>query len=101
MVELLGRYSRDVWRLVYTGRVERLRQVLGESPELARAVNEEGETPLMWLPGEAGAALEIATLLLDHGANPAHRSRAGTTAREIAIRRGLEEVAALLAARSG
>ena len=101
MVELLGRYSREIWRLVYTGRVERLRQVLGESPELARAVNEEGETPLMWLPGNAGAALEIVKLLLDHGADPARRSRAGSSAREIALRRGLDQVAALLESRGG
>ena len=101
MVKLLGQYSREIWRLVYTGRVDRLRQVLGESPELAHAVKEEGETPLMWLPGDAGAALEIGRLLLDHGADPARRSRAGSSAREIALRRGLDQVAALLESRGG
>ena len=94
MIELLGRHSRDVWQLTCTGQVERLRTVLAEEPERARAVNEgDGRTPLMWLPGDSGQALEIATLLVQAGADPAHRALDGRTAAEIAEARGLDAVA--------
>ena len=96
MVELLGAWSRDVWYLTYTGRVQRLREVLAEEPELARVVGREGDTPLMWLPGDAEAALDIATLLLDHGADAALLNAKKESAAIIAERRGLYEVAALL-----
>src|SRR5205085_12590074 len=48
-IELLGKYSRDVWRLTYTGQLDRLREVLRDEPSLARVTNRHGETPLMWL----------------------------------------------------
>jgi ankyrin repeat protein len=101
MVELLAGYSRDVWRLTYTGRVERLREVLREEPVRARATNASGETPLMWLPSDAAAALEVARLLVEHGADPAARNAQGLSAADIATRRGLDEVAALLRSRGG
>ena len=96
MVELLGTRSRDVWYLTYTGRVERLREVLAEQPELARVVGREDDTPLMWLPGDAARALDIATLLLEHGADAALLNARGESASVIAERRGLYDVAALL-----
>jgi ankyrin repeat protein len=99
MIELLGRHSRDVWALTHAGRVDRLREVLREEPALARVSSSEGHTPLMWLPDDAGAALEIAGLLLDAGADPARRNAEGLTAADVATRRGLDEVAALLQAR--
>ena len=92
MVELLGRYARDVWHLTYTGRVDRLREVLHEEPERARVVSSDGWTPLMWLPDDEGAALEITTLFLDHGANPAQRNHEGETAADIAEQRGMSDV---------
>lgn len=96
MVELLGTRSRDVWYLTHTGRVERLREVLAEQPELARVVGKEGDTPLMWLPGDAASALDIATVLLEHGADAALLNAKGESASMIAERRGLHDVAALL-----
>jgi ankyrin repeat protein len=81
---------------VYNGRVERLRQLLGEEPELARVVNDEGETPLMWLPHDAGQAYAVAVLLLEAGADPAVTSREGLTAADLAERRGMDRVVALL-----
>jgi ankyrin repeat protein len=96
MVELLGARSRDVWYLTYAGRVERLREVLAEEPELARVVGREGDTPLMWLPGDAASALEMAKLLVAHGANVELVNAKGESAGTIAERRGLTEVAALL-----
>ncbi|HET8761985.1 MAG TPA: ankyrin repeat domain-containing protein, partial [Gemmatimonadales bacterium] len=99
MIACLARYSRDIWRLVYNGRVERLRQLLGEEPELARVVNDEGETPLMWLPNDAGQAYAVAVLLLEAGADPAVTSREGLTAADVAERRGMDAVVTLLRAR--
>jgi ankyrin repeat protein len=96
MVELLGARSRDVWYLTYTGRVQRLREVLADEPELARVVGREGDTPLMWLPGDAAAALAIAKLLVAHGANVARLNAKGESAGAIAERRGLYDVAAQL-----
>jgi ankyrin repeat protein len=96
MVELLGAHSRDIWYLTHTGRVERLREVLAEEPELARVVGKDGDTPLMWLPGDAASALAIATLLLKHGADAGRLNAKGDSAASIAERRGQDEVAALL-----
>lgn len=101
LVELLGRYSRDVWQLTYAGLAERLRDVLRDEPGLARATNRHGDTPLMWLPNDDASALEIAALLLDSGADPTQRNARGLTAAEIATRRGLDDVVALLGSRGG
>ncbi|MGH7721097.1 MAG: ankyrin repeat domain-containing protein [Gemmatimonadaceae bacterium] len=101
MIELLGRYSREVWFLTYAGRVERLREVLREEPALARVTSSEGNTPLMWLPGDAASALEAASLLLEHGADPARRNAQGVSAADIATGRGLDAVTALLRSRGG
>ncbi|HEY7878173.1 MAG TPA: ankyrin repeat domain-containing protein [Gemmatimonadaceae bacterium] len=101
MVELLGRYSRDVWELTYAGRVQRLHHVLREQPELARATLSTGDTPLMWLPIDATSALETASLLVEYGTDPAKRNAEGLTAGDVATSRGLDEVAALLRSRGG
>jgi ankyrin repeat protein len=98
MIALLGRYSRDVWALTRTGRVERLREVLREEPAPARVSTSEGYTPLMWLPNDSDTALETAALLLEHGADPSRRNAHGDTAADIATRRGLDQVAAMLRA---
>ena len=49
MIELLGRVSRSAWEVGYAGNVDRLRELLAEKPERARATG-DGETLLMWLP---------------------------------------------------
>ena len=49
MIDLLSRYSRDIWELTYAGKIERLRERIGEDPERAH-VSGGGHTPLMWLP---------------------------------------------------
>jgi uncharacterized protein len=96
LVRLLGRHSRAVWELTYTGLTDRLREVLSEEPERARACSENGDTPLMWLPMDASAALAAAKLLVEHGADVTRRNSRGLTAAEIATQRGLDDVAALL-----
>jgi ankyrin repeat protein len=95
-IELLGRYSRDVWELTYIGQVERLREVLRDEPALATLTSADGDTPLMWLPSDAADALEVARLLLAAGADPAARNARGVTAADLARERGLDEVARLL-----
>ncbi|HEX5178303.1 MAG TPA: ankyrin repeat domain-containing protein [Gemmatimonadaceae bacterium] len=101
MVELLGAVSRDVWALVYSGRVDRLRAVLGDEPGLALVATASGETPLMHLPDDAGQALETAQVLVGHGADPSRRGVHGRTAAEIADARALDTVAAFLRSHGG
>jgi ankyrin repeat protein len=100
MIELLTRYSRDVWNLVPLGQVDRLREVLAAEPR--RAKTSWGDTPLFWLPEDEEKALEIVKLFLEEGADPNFRSRKeGWTAAEVARKRGMLKVAALLDAAGG
>jgi uncharacterized protein len=96
MIDLLGRFSRSAWEVGYAGNVDRLRELLAEKPERARATG-DGETLLMWLPpADESTALEVATLLLDHGADPTVRDPHGMTAADRAERNAMFEVAELL-----
>lgn len=95
MIELLSRHSRDVWNLTFIGAIDRLRDVIGADPRLATISWQR--TPLFWLPENEEKALEIVQLFLEHGADPAFRDQKdGLTAAEIARRRGMHRVAALL-----
>jgi ankyrin repeat protein len=100
MIELLGRVSRDVWGLVLSGSVERLREVFRIEPEKAK-LTADGHTLLMWLPDIEDRALAVAELLLAHGADPSLQSPEGLTAADLADRRFMPEVAALLRGRGG
>ena len=96
MIDLIGRVSRDIWELTYVGNAQRLREILAETPDLAK-VTSGGHTPLMWLvPDNESDALEIAKLLLAHGADPTLENKEGETAADRALRLGLFEVAELL-----
>ncbi|HEY8062971.1 MAG TPA: ankyrin repeat domain-containing protein, partial [Gemmatimonadales bacterium] len=96
MIDLLGRYSRDVWQLVCSGRMDRVRELLVENPELAKLAG-GGHTLLMWLPPQDEAlALELARLLLEHGAHASVRNNEGQTAADRAASHGMFDVAALL-----
>ncbi len=95
VVDLLSPVSRDVWSLVVTGRLDRLRELFREEPALAR-VQEDGHTPLMGLPDDETAALAVIELLLSYGADPAVRNTQGLTATDLAARRGMKEAAARL-----
>jgi ankyrin repeat protein len=98
MIDLLSRYSRNIWTLCWRGYVERVAEILRDEPALAREVGREGITPLWWLPDDEATALRIVELLLAAGADPAARSHNGKTAVDWARRRGMTEVAARLAA---
>jgi ankyrin repeat protein len=96
MIALLSRSSRSAWEVGYAGNVERLRELLTEKPERARATG-DGETLLMWLPPhDEATALQVATLLLDNGADPRVRDPRGMTAADRAERNAMYEVSAFL-----
>jgi ankyrin repeat protein len=96
MIDLLGRVSRDIWELVYTGNVERLREVFREDPSLAK-ITRGGHTPLMWLPPDDEArALQVAELLLDQGADATLTNNDGESAADRAARFGMFRLAELL-----
>jgi len=96
MIEFLGRVSRDIWELTNSGNIERLRELLRDDPDRAKVAS-DGHTPLMWLPPDDEArAMEVAKLLLAHGADPTLRNNDGETAADRAAKAGLLEVADLL-----
>ena len=95
MIALLARHSRSAWEVGYAGDVDRLRELLAEKPERARGY--DGETLLMYLPpDDEGQALEVAKLLIEHGADPAIRDPNGKTAADRAERNAMDRVAAFL-----
>jgi ankyrin repeat protein len=99
MIALLGEHSRSAWEVGYAGKVDRLRALLAETPERARGY--DGETLLMYLPpDDEDRALEVAELLLAHGADPTIRDPDGATAADRAERNAMYRVAALLRERS-
>lgn len=94
---LLAPLSRDLPELVYLGMAERVGELLAEEPALANAVLlRSGITPLFCLPDDEDEAVEMAALLLAHGASPAFRNKAGLTAEQAARNRGLIEAADLI-----
>jgi ankyrin repeat protein len=95
MIDFLSRFTRDLFRLTWIGKVERLRELLLAEPELAK-VNNDGNTPLMWLPDDEARALEIVELFLAHGADPTIKNKEGETAADRAEKRGLYDVAEAL-----
>jgi uncharacterized protein len=95
MIELLSRYTKDVFRLAWMGNSERLREVLSVEPDLAKLVD-NGSTPLMWLPDNDVLSIDIVKLLVSFGADPAVKSREGMTAADYARKRALYDAADLL-----
>ena len=96
MIDFLSRYSRNIWTLALRGYVDRVRELLQDEPALARQVDADGVTPLLWLPNDDGKAIAIAELLLAAGADPAARNKSGRTAADWARRRGMLDLARLL-----
>lgn len=98
VLDLLSRYSRNIWTLCFRGYVDRVRDILRDSPELAQQINDEGTTLLWWLPDDDAKAMAIVNLLLAAGADPSITSRDGRTAEDWARRRGMSEIATRLGA---
>jgi ankyrin repeat protein len=100
MIDLLRPRSRDVWNLTALGDVERLREIIPAEPRLAKVSWQS--TPLFWLPDDEHRALEIVKLFLEHGADPNFRSKKdGSTAADVARKRSMHQVMALLDAAQG
>ena len=96
MVRFLSKYSRDIWTLSFNGYVDRVRVILSDDPGLARLADENGITPLWWLPDDEGKAMQIVELLLAAGADASAKSKDGRTAADWARRRGMHDVAVRL-----
>ena len=95
MIALLARHSRSAWEVGYAGYVDRLRELLAEKPERARGY--DGETLLMYLPPDDEAkAMEVARLLLEHGADPTIKDPHGRTAADQAEWNAMYAVATFL-----
>jgi ankyrin repeat protein len=75
-----------------------VREILAEDPSRAKLVDQNGVTPLWWLPDDEGKAMQIVELLLAADANPSAKSKDGRTAADWARRRGMRDVAARLEA---
>ena len=97
VIDLIAPLSRAPHDLTWAGRVDRLREVLAEQPELANAVNPRGDTPLFTLPDDEEAAAQAVEVLLASGADRNARNHAGETAEQVARQRGLDDAADLLA----
>jgi uncharacterized protein len=99
IADRLAPVTRDVRALARTARLARLQEVLAETPALANHLlaSVDQPTPLFCLPDDEHDAAAVAEVLLAHGANPATRNAAGSTAEEAARRRGLDEAADLMA----
>lgn len=98
MIALLAPLSRDVFNLAFSQSLARLEDVLREEPALVHSTNREGDPLICWLPDDEMAAMEVAELLLRHGADPTARNGKGETPAEIARKRGLDDAADVIEA---
>lgn len=96
LTDFLSTVSSDLFSLVAVGAVDRVRSLLGAQPSLAKTVR-NAETALFCLPsGHEEVALELAELLLSHGADASVSNSTGRTAADEAAHNGLDAVADLL-----
>jgi ankyrin repeat protein len=95
MIAAIAPVSRDVRGLCFCGAIDHLAALLAEDPTLSSRPS-RGELPLFCLPDDDERAVEVAELLLAHGADASVRNTEGLTPAQVALRRGLEEVADLL-----
>jgi ankyrin repeat protein len=89
--------------LARLGLAEPLRALLARDPRCGEEAANEGDAPtlLFCLPDDEAAAVEIAEILLEGGADPKTRNRHGQTAAEVARERGLDDAADLIEAGQG
>jgi len=99
MVAMLVPLSRDIRGLCFAGAVDRLAELLAGDASLASKVTRGNEVPLFALPDDDERAVEVAELLLAHGADPSVNNAAGLTPAQAAKKRGLEDAAAVIEAK--
>lgn len=96
VANFLAPLSKDIWNLTYNGYLDRLREVLEETPERAR-VDWDQWSPLLWLPThDEDLALETAKLFVEHGADKHRRASNGATPAARADALGMPRLAAYL-----
>jgi ankyrin repeat protein len=98
MIALLAPLSRDVFNLAHSHSLARLDEVLREQPALVHSTNREDSPLICALPDDEMAAMEVAELLLRHGADPTARNSKGETAAQAARNRGLDDAADVIEA---
>lgn len=98
LFERLIAISRDVRALANLAALERLEAVLESEPALAneRLAQDDAPTPLYCLPDDGDAAIDVARMLIAHGADVTVRDGKDRTPADAARARGLDEAAEVL-----
>jgi ankyrin repeat protein len=97
--EWMAPLSHDVRPFAAEARLDRLDAALTEQPWRANErLPGDCPTPLYCLPDDEEAAVEVARILLAHGADPAARNDKGQTPADWARLRGLDQAAELMEA---
>jgi ankyrin repeat protein len=97
MIECLLALSRDVYEITHLGRIERLKALFAEEPDLVNAVRSPDKVaPLHCLPDDEDLAAQTAEFLLAHGADPHVRDKGGQTPEQAARKRGLDDAAEII-----
>src|SRR5262245_1273172 len=95
-IDVLSQFSRDIVALTFNGKVERVRELVEADPSLARATP-DGDSLLLSLPRDVEErAIEIARVLLNHGADPRIKDSTGKTPAERAERLAMFDLARVL-----
>ncbi len=100
LTDYLAPLSRDVRGLSWLGLTKRLAQVFDDQPDMVHFSLPGDDNPalLFCLPDEEDAAAETASLLMRYGADPTVRNKAGQTAADVALARGLDDAAEVMEA---
>jgi uncharacterized protein len=88
----LAPMSSDVHNLTHLGLKDRLAELFAADPSLVNA-RPMGWTPLFFLPEDEDQAMDMASFLLDHGADPNLKSPEGMTVEQGLRQNGLIELA--------
>jgi ankyrin repeat protein len=95
LAETLARLSRHTRVLTRMGHLARLRELFAEDPSLALEMIDGGSL-LFYLPDDEARAIEVAELLISHGADRLARNAEGSTPAEQAEKMGFDVLADLL-----
>jgi ankyrin repeat protein len=96
LIDYLSTLSSDIFCLATAGKVERVRALLEAQPSLVKTLRDD-QTLLYWLPAkDEDLAIEIAEVLLSHGADPGFTNPKGLTAADEAEQRGMDALAQVL-----